>query len=150
VPVSGKHLLLAVGWFLVGSSVLPFVLAGGAGAFARFREPFLAIFVGGWVLQTLLGAWQYLLPMARPGHPDDRRRQLAVIELGGTLQVLALNAGLVLLAGSGAGWIGPATGAVGAGLALGGGVLALAKAWAFGPLSRASVLSSRQLDVWGA
>jgi nitrite reductase (NO-forming) len=150
VPVAGKHLICALGWFLVGSFLLPSVLAGGAGSLARFREPYLAIFVGGWALQTLLGAWQYLLPMSRPGHPDDRRRQLAAIELGGTLQVVALNSGLVLLAISGTGWVPGSIGAVGAGLALGAGILALAKAWAFGPLSRAPVLSSRQLDVWGA
>jgi len=150
VPVAGKHLILALGWFLVGSLLLPFVLAGGTTSFARFRELFLAIFIGGWALQTLLGAWQYLLPMAKPGHPDERRRQLAAIEFAGTLQVVALNVGLVLLTTSGAGWVGETTGAVGAGLALGGGILALAKAWAFGPLSRAPVLSSRHLDVWGA
>jgi hypothetical protein len=41
-------------------------------------------------------------------------------------------------------------GAVGAGLALGGGALALAKAWALGPLGRVPVLSTRRADVWGA
>jgi nitrite reductase (NO-forming) len=150
VPVAAKHLLLAVAWFVLGSALLPFVLSGGTGAFAEFRAPFLAIFVAGWALQTLLGAWQYLLPMARPGHPDDRRRQLAAIEFGGTLQVATLNTGVALLAVAGAGWAGGTVGALGAGLALGGGGLALIKAWAFGPLGRAPVLSARQLDVWGA
>jgi nitrite reductase (NO-forming) len=150
VPVAAKHLLLAVAWFVLGSALLPFALSGGTGTFAEFRAPFLAIFVAGWALQTLLGAWQYLLPMARPGHPDDRRRQLAAIEFGGTLQVATLNAGVALLAVAGAGWAGGTVGALGAGLALGGGGLALIKAWAFGPLGRAPVLSARQLDVWGA
>jgi nitrite reductase (NO-forming) len=150
VPVAAKHLLLALAWFVVGSLLLPFVLAGGPASFAAFREPYLATFVLGWVVQTLLGAWQYLLPMARPGHPDDRRRQLAAIELGGTLQVVALKAGVALLALAGAGWLGGPGGAVGAGLALGGGGLALLKAWAFGPLGRSRALAARQLDVWGA
>ncbi len=150
VPVAAKHLLLALCWFVLGSVLLPFVLAGGPVSFARFRDPYLAIFVGGWVIQTLLGAWQYLLPMARPGHPDDRRRQLAGIEFGGAIQVLALNSGVALLAMSGAGWFGGTMGAVGAGLALGGGGLALLKAWAFAPLGRARVLTARQLGVWGA
>jgi hypothetical protein len=88
--------------------------------------------------------------MARPGHPDDRRRQLAAIEFGGTLQVASLNLGVALLALAGAGWVGGTAGAIGAGLALGGGGLALLKAWAFGPLGRAPVLGARQLDVWGA
>jgi nitrite reductase (NO-forming) len=150
VPVAAKHLLLALCWFVLGSLLLPFVLAGGPRSFAEFRRPYLAVFVAGWVLQTLLGAWQYLLPMARPGHPDDRRRQLAAIEFGGRLQVAALNVGVALLALAGAGWVGGTVGAIGAGLALGGGGLALVKAWAFGPLGRAPVLSARQLDVWGA
>jgi hypothetical protein len=150
VPVAARHLLLAMAWFVVGSLLLPFALAGGPASFAEFRGPYLAIFVGGWALQTLVGAWQYLLPMTRPGHPDDRRRQLAGIELGGTLQVLALNAGIALLAIAGAGWASGTVGAVGAGLALGGGGLALVKAWAFGPLGRLPGLSARQLDVWGA
>lgn len=150
VPVAAKHLLLALGWFVAGTTLLPFILAGGPSSFARFRDVYLAVFVGGWVLQTLLGAWQYLLPMARPGHPDDRRRQLAAIELGGTAQVLALNAGVLLLAIAGAGWGGGTMRAVGAGLALGGGCLGLVKAWAFGPLSRVRVLSQRRLSVWGA
>lgn len=150
VPVAAKHLLFALAWFVAGSLTLPVVLAGGAASFARHREVFLAVFVAGWVLQTLLGAWQYLLPMAHPGHPDDRRRQLAAIELGGTLQVVTFNVGVALLALGGAGWIGGGSAAVGAGLALGGGGLALLKAWAFGPLGRTPALTRRQLDVWGA
>jgi nitrite reductase (NO-forming) len=150
VPVAAKHLLLALAWFVVGAIVLAVALARGTEAFDRFREPYLAIFVVGWVLQTLLGAWQYLLPMAHPGHPDDRRRQLAAIEFGGRLQVVAYNAGVALLVAAGGGWLGGVAGAVGAGLALGGGALALAKAWAFGPLGRVPVLSTRRADVWGA
>ncbi|HSJ51965.1 MAG TPA: hypothetical protein VLA90_11905, partial [Actinomycetota bacterium] len=150
VPVAAKHLLLALAWFVVGSATLPWVLADGAASFARHREVFLAVFVAGWVIQTLLGAWQYLLPMAHPGHPDDRRRQLAAIELGGSLQVVTFNAGVALLAFAGAGWVSGGAAAVGAGLALGGGGLALLKAWAFGPLGRVPALTRRQLDVWGA
>ncbi|MGZ8611063.1 MAG: hypothetical protein ACXWX0_02170 [Actinomycetota bacterium] len=150
VPVAAKHLLLALAWFVTGTMLLPFVAAGGPATFGRFRDPYLAIFVAGWILQTLLGAWQYLLPMAHPGHPDDRRRQLAAVEFGGTLQVAALNVGVALLALAGAGWVGGTLGAVGAGLAIGGGGIALLKAWAFGPLGRSRVLGSRQLDVWGA
>jgi hypothetical protein len=108
------------------------------------------VFVGGWTVQTLLGAWQYLLPMARPGHPDDRRRQLAAIELGGSLQLVALNAGIALLVLAAGGWAPGSVGALGVGLALGGGLLALAKAWAFPVLARAPVLTRRHLNVWSA
>jgi nitrite reductase (NO-forming) len=149
VPLAAKHLLPALGWFVLGSILLVPALAGGASAFAAFRRPFLAIFVVGWVLQTLLGAWLYLLPMARPGHPDDRRRQLAAIEFGGRLQVAALNVGVGLLALAGAGWVGATAGAIGSGLALAGGGIALVKAWAFGPLGRVPGVSTRRLEVWG-
>ena len=47
------------------------------------------------------------------------------------VQVALLNAGLVLLAGTGAGWVGPGYGRVGAVLAFVGGGIALAKAWLF-------------------
>jgi len=150
VPVAAKHLLLGLAWFETGSIALAAVLARGLDAFATFREPFLVIFALGWAIQTLLGAWLYLLPMSRPGHPDERRRQLAAIELGGGVQLLALNAGVLLLALAGAGWVSGTVGAVGSGLALGGGGLALAKAWAYPVLAAMPVLTRRHLDVWGA
>jgi len=150
VPVAAKHLLLALGWFVVGSISLAVVLADGVVGFAAFREPFLVVLVLGWTLQTLLGAWQYLLPMTRPGHPDDRRRQLAAIELGGTFQLVALNGGIALLALSASGWAPGSVGSLGAVLTVAGGLLALVKAWAFPALARAPVLWRRHLDVWGA
>lgn len=150
VPVAAKHLVLGLAWFETGAIALAVALLRGLDSFAAFREPFLAIFALGWAVQTLLGAWLYLLPMARPGHPDERRRQLAAIELGGAVQLLALNAGVLLLSLAGAGWVSGTAGAVGAGLALGGGGLALAKAWTFPALARQPVLTRRHLDVWGA
>jgi nitrite reductase (NO-forming) len=149
VPVAAKHLLPALAWFVLGSVLLVAALAGGASSWVAFRRPFLAIFVLGWVLQTLLGAWQFLLPMARPGHPDDRRRQLAAIEFGAGMQVVALNVGVALLALAGAGWLGGTAGAVGAGLALAGGGIALVKAWAFVPLGRVPGVATDRLEVWG-
>src|SRR3990170_2505628 len=136
VPIAAKHLLLAIAWFEVGALALAVALVRGLDEFAAFREPFLAIFALGWALQTLLGAWLYLLPMARPGHPDERRRQLSAIELGGVVQILALNAGVLLLALAGAGWVSGTVGAIGAGLALGGGGLALLQAWTLAGLPR--------------
>jgi len=150
VPVAAKHLLLALTWFVVGTLALAVALLRGLDAFAGFREPYLTVFIGGWALQTLLGAWLYLLPMSRPGHPDERRRQLAAIELGGPLQVIALNGGIALLVLTGAGWAPRAVGALGAGLAVGGGLLALAKAWAYPMMAGAPGLARRHLDVWGA
>jgi hypothetical protein len=57
---------------------------------------------------------------------------------------------VLLLALAGAGWVSGTVGAVGAGLALGGGGLALLKAWAFAILAELPVLTRRHLDVWGA
>jgi nitrite reductase (NO-forming) len=149
VPVAAKHLLPALVWFVLGCVLLVAALAGGSSSLLAFRGPFLAIFVLGWVLQTLLGAWQYLLPMARPGHPDDRRRQLAAIEFGAGVQVVAFNLGVALLALAGAGWLGGTAGAAGTGLALAGGGIALVKAWAFGPLGRVPGVSTQRGEVWG-
>ena len=150
VAITAKHFVFGVAWFVVGSVALALAVARGLDAFAAFRAPYLVAFVGGWAVQVLLGAWLYLLPMARPGHPDERRRQLTVTELGGRLQLVALNAGLALMALAGAGWVSEAAGAIGLGLALGGGAIALLKAWCFPVLARAPVLTGRIRSVWGA
>ena len=147
VPVAAKHLVCALGWFLVGALTLPWMLADDL---VGSREPFLAIFVCGWVLQTLLGAWQFLLPMSRPGHPDERRAWLSAIEVGGTVQVLALNAGVALLALGGAGALPPSAARAGAFLALAGAIVALGKAWAFPALGRVPALVGRHAGTWGA
>ncbi|MFB3737436.1 MAG: hypothetical protein ACE14W_00545 [Candidatus Velamenicoccus archaeovorus] len=149
-PVSAKHFAAAAAWFVGGAIALAVALARGSEAFDAFRQVYLVVFVGGWIVQTLLGAWLYLLPMATPGHPDERRRSLAGVELGATLQLAALNGGLVLMVLRAGGWVGDTVGAVGVGLALGGAALALLKAWAFNLLGRAPVLTDRQLEVWGA
>ncbi len=150
IALAAKHLLAGVVWFAIGSLWLAVALVGGLDGFIAFRLPFLAIFVVGWIVQVLLGAWLYLLPMGRPGHPDERRRQLAAVEVGGTLEVLGFNAGVALLALAGAGWGTPAVGAIGAGLALGAGAAALLKAWTFPALAHARAFTRRDRAVWGA
>jgi nitrite reductase (NO-forming) len=147
VPVAAKHLVCGLGWFVVGALVLPWMLGD---ELVGSREPFLAMFVCGWVLQTLLGAWQYLLPMARPGHPDERRAWLAAIEVGGTAQVVALNVGVALLALGGAGVLPASAARAGAILALAGAIVALGKAWAFPELGRVPALVRRHGGTWGA
>ncbi len=61
-----------------------------------------------------------------------------------------MNLGIALLAVRAAGWTGGAVGAVGAGLALGGGAIALVKAWTFPALGRIRAFTGRQGAVWGA
>jgi nitrite reductase (NO-forming) len=147
-PTAAKHFAAAVAWFVIGCGAL--VVAVVRDAFVGFREPFLVLFVCGWVVQILLGAWLYLLPMARPGHPDERRRQLAAVEVGGTLQVVGLNVGIALLALRAAGWVPGTVGGIGAGLALGAGAIALVKAWTFPALGRIRAFTRREAAVWGA
>jgi nitrite reductase (NO-forming) len=148
VPVSAKHLLLALGWFAAGTIWLVGALVRGAAWFNGAADLFVVVFAGGWILQTLLGAWQYLLPTSRPGHPDERRASLASVEWGSTVQLVALNVGLVLLAvaASRTGTSGLAT--AGAALALAGAAMALVKAWMYPMLGRSTLLTRRSLPMW--
>ncbi len=149
IPAAAFHMMAAVAWFVVGSLGLALALFDGEAGFDRYRTMFLVAFVGGWLVQVLLGAWSYLLPMARPGHPSDRRRALAVFELAAPLQIVLLNGGLVLMAARAAGWIGDGPGRLGVAAALTGGAIALAKAWWFGTFARGPVLTDRARAVWG-
>jgi nitrite reductase (NO-forming) len=144
VPVSAMHLMLGVGWFVVGALLLAIALLRGSEALDAFGRSYLVIFVGGFAVQTLLGAWLYLLPTTTPAHPDDRKKMLAAIEFGSRFQLVALNGGLVLLGLRAAGWVPGWLGRGGAGLALAGGGLALLKAWGFAALAQVPLLSSRQ------
>ncbi len=148
VPSAAFHMLAAFAWFVVGSVGLAVALFHGTAGADRYQEVFLTAFVGGWLVQVLLGAWSYLLPMARPGHPTDRRRWLSVFEFASPVQVALLNAGLLLLAGSGAGWLGPGLGSDGAVLAFTGGGIALAKVWLFAAVDWPAP-TERARAVWG-
>jgi nitrite reductase (NO-forming) len=149
IPAAGFHLMAGVVWFAVGSVGLARALFEGATGFEGYRPVFLTAFVGGWLLQVLLGAWAYLLPMARPGHPSDRRRTLAAFELLAPLQLALLNGGLALMAMRAAGWVGDAAGVVGVGTAVVGGGFALVKAWVFPAIARGPVMTTRARAVWG-
>jgi nitrite reductase (NO-forming) len=149
IPAAASHMMAAVAWFVVGSLGLAIALLDGEAGYDRYRTVFLVAFVGGWLLQVLLGAWSYLLPMARPGHPNDRRRTLAVFELAAPLQIVLLNGGLALMAVRAAGWVGDGAGRLGVAAALAGGAIALAKAWWFGAIARGPVLTDRARAIWG-
>jgi nitrite reductase (NO-forming) len=149
IPLAAMHMLGAAAWFVGGALGLGVALLDGVAGFDRFRLVFLTAFVGGWLVQVLLGAWSYLLPMGRPGHPDERRRSLAAFEALAPVQVVLLNGGLLLLAGRAAGWLGPAPADVGVVAALAGGGMALVKAWLFPILGRGPVDTDRARAVWG-
>jgi nitrite reductase (NO-forming) len=142
-------MIAGIGWFVSGSVLFAFALARGPSGFDRFRTTFLVAFVGGWLVQVLLGAWSYLLPMAAPGHPDRRRRSLAAVEVAAPVQVALLNLGLVFLALRGAGSVGAGVGVTGVALTAVGGLAALTKAWLFPLLGRGPVDTSRSRAVWG-
>jgi nitrite reductase (NO-forming) len=149
-PLAALHMVASAAWFVWGSLGLAWALIHGPAGFDAYRTTFLVAFVGGWVLQVLLGAWAYLLPMARPGHPDERRRMLAAFELAAPIQLVALNGGLALLALRGAGWVGPGAGDLAVVLTAAGATMALAKAWLFPLLGLGPVDTARARAVWGS
>lgn len=149
IPAAGFHMLAAFSWFVAGSIGLAIALVHGPATADRYRDVFLTAFVGGWLVQVLLGAWSYLLPMARPGHPTERRRWLSVFEFAVPVQVALLNLGLLLLAGRGSGWLAPGFGRTGAVLAFVGGGIALAKAWLFAAPGWPAG-TDRARAVWGS
>jgi len=136
-PISARHLLAGLGWFTVGSVALALTAFRGVTGFDAFREDFLVFFVLGWILQTLLGAWLYILPMQRPAHPDERRAMLIALEFGGWFELVTFNVGVALMAARSAGWVSGPAGRAAVVLAFLGGAIALAKAWAFPWLSAA-------------
>jgi len=87
--------------------------------------------------------------MARPGHPDARRRSLAAFEIAAPIQLALLNVGLALMAVRAAGWVGAGAGDLGVVLAFSGASVALAKAWLFPVLSLGPVDTERARAVWG-
>ena len=149
IPTAAMHLLAGIAWFVGGSIWLAVQLGRGPIAVDLGRSTFLAVFVCGWLVQVLLGAWAYLLPMGRPGSPQDHRAALQVFEVLGRVEVAALNAGLLLLV-AGHWWL-PAGGAtVGWCLALTAVVWALTKTWAFPVLAGHLSAGDRGAAVWAA
>ena len=130
-PVAARHILAGIIWFAVGSVALAISAGSGTAGFDSFRADFLVLFVIGWIVQTLLGAWLYLLPMQRPAHPDERRATLIALEFGGWIELIALNAGVALMATRGAGWGSAGAGQIGVILVSVGVAITLAKVWCF-------------------
>jgi nitrite reductase (NO-forming) len=91
-------LLAGVGW-LVGSLVTLVVAVGSAPSWAIVHEraswmtPALA---AGFAAQVLLGALSYLVPVALGGGPSPARAANTVLDRGGALRVVLVNAGLLV------------------------------------------------------
>ncbi len=147
-PLAALHLVAGVIWFTIGCTALAISVWHGVNGFDAFSLDFLSIFIVGWIAQVLLGAWSFLLPNTRPGHPDVRRATLVAIEFAAWVQVVALNAGVALMSMRAAGWLGPTAGSIGVALALGGATIALVKAWAFPALGSAGLSGRRGEAMW--
>jgi hypothetical protein len=65
------------------------------GDYAATRDFIVVGGGGGFAFQALLGAWSFLLPSTRPPVANRRRVELVAMELGGKIQVIAYNPGLV-------------------------------------------------------
>jgi nitrite reductase (NO-forming) len=149
VPIAAKHVIAGVGWFAGGSVALAASMASSVHrtpgeTFVSFRGTFLVAFVAGWILQVLVGSWLYLLPAQRPSSPHDRKRLLAGVELGGTIQLLTLNGGLVLVAAD----LGSAVTRIGGITAGFGALIALTKAWAFPRIAALGAAERRAASLW--
>lgn len=146
VPVSAVHLLAAVLWLFV-VAVLQ-VGSLGLGNDAATRALWLVGLGGGTVVQAVLGAWSFLLPMEKPVGGELRRLHLVAFEKGARTQVAAYNIGLMLLLLS---LLGPApagTQAVGLTLAWTAAVWGLFKACAFVWIARRPSVAAAAKQWW--
>ena len=130
---ASASLLAGVVWFAAGITLASgLVLARATGLIGDDRVWSSALVAGplaiGWVVQVLVGSWTHLLPSIGPGTPVDHARQRVVLGRWARPRVLALNAGVVLVA---AGWpLGiPQLAGVGAMLVAGAVVSAAGLAW---------------------
>jgi nitrite reductase (NO-forming) len=149
VPSAAFHLVAGVSWFVVGSIWYAAQLLRGAPVFDAWRSVFLVVFVWGWLVQVLLGAWAYLLPLMRPGGPDEHRAGLQVFELGGRTQAVLLNIGIALLALAATTTVPSGWGALGWVLALASTLAAIAKTWLFSLVAPGMPAGRRGRAVWG-
>jgi len=92
-------LLAGVGWFVMGVGAAAWlVLAHGVSFDAWSTVVVGAPLVLGWVAQVLMASWTHLLPSIGPGGPVDHAHQRAILGRVSGLRLLALNAGVALLA----------------------------------------------------
>ena len=147
-PAAAKHMVLAVAWFVFGTSALAW--AALRGSVEAFVPVFEVSVVCGWILQILLGSWLYLLPMARSGLPEDRRRWLTAVDVGATTEVAVLNTGLILVALAAGDRVPAGFGLAGASASLAVAGFILAKSWAYPAMAGMPSIARRSQRIWGA
>jgi hypothetical protein len=92
-------LVNGVGWFVVGTGVAAWLLvADGATAGAWSTALVGAPLVLGWVVQVLMASWTHLLPSIGPGGPADHAIQRRILGRVSRTRLVALNAGVALVA----------------------------------------------------
>ena len=146
VPLAGLHLMAALAWLGVVLVLQVPLIAWENFSFLQYLWRWgLGL---GFVLQAVLGAWAFLLPMMRPGVPDLRRRELIAFELGGAFQVAGYNLGILLLVAGHAtprlAWLSTA----GAALFIGAAGTGIIKAWIFPLLARRRRVAERAARWW--
>lgn len=144
IPTAAFHLIGAMVWALLSAIALVVVLS--LGDWAAVRDVAVVGGAAGFAFQALLGAWSFLLPSTRAPIPERRRVELVAMELGGRAQVVAYNAGLVLvLMGLRSGTV---LSLVGISLAWVGAAWAIAKAWSFPLLAKSPHIQRRAAAWW--
>lgn len=128
------HLGAAIAWLGVGAILQAVALV--VDRWDRWLPALLAIVAAGVVVQALLGAWSYLVPMRAPGGPEEHRRRLAVAARGAGPQAAVFNGGVLLLTADLLGALPGSAGAIGVGAA------ALATAAAVAKVSLPGVVRS--------
>jgi hypothetical protein len=118
---AGAHLVLALSWLVVGGVVATVAVCVGSD---RQLTTVVVVLALGTVLQSLLGAWSHLTPMAAPGGPEVHRLLLARADVGARIQLVAFNVGVILTA---AATLGAPGAALGIALIVGATLFAIAK-----------------------
>jgi nitrite reductase (NO-forming) len=98
--VSTWMLAASTGWLLIalGADVVAVLRSGDPSWLADQFAALVPWFLTGFVVQVLLGALSYLLPVVLGGGPTIGRRTAAALDRWGLIRVLGLNAGVMLLA----------------------------------------------------
>lgn len=92
-------LLAGVGWFVVGLALATGLVLADAGTAAAWQSPVVIVPLAlGWVVQVLIASWTHLLPSIGPGTPVQHAAQRRALGRLATPRLVALNAGVALLA----------------------------------------------------
>lgn len=144
IPTAALHLIAAITWAAL--SAVGVVVSLMQGDSTATRDFVVVGGAAGFAFQALLGAWSFLLPSTRPPIAERRRVELVAMELGGKVQVVAYNVGLVLVL------IGLRTtmdlSLIGIILSWLAAVMALAKCWVFPLLARLPSVTRRSAAWW--